>query len=103
MPSHGSLPLEPRTRVVASRGQLSTTLSGEAVILGLEDGVYYGLDGAGVRIWELVQQPAVLEDVANAICREFDVGREAAMTDLLALADDLVAHGLLDIVSDAAA
>ena len=34
------------TPVVVSRRQLSTTLGDEVVILGLDDEVYYGLDGA---------------------------------------------------------
>lgn len=94
--------LTPGTRVVASRNQLSTQLSGEAVILGLRDSVYYGLDGAGARIWELVQQPAVLRDVAATVSREFEVDEAAAMRDLLALASDLLARGLVDVVPDAA-
>ncbi len=86
---------------MAAQGQLSTMLSGEAVILGLADGVYYGLDGTGARIWELVQQPVSLADVAETVCREFDVGRDAAMRDLFALADDLISRGLLDVVPEA--
>ncbi len=95
-------PITPRTRVVASRKQLSTKLSGEAVILGLEDGIYYGLDGPGARIWELLQQPAMLGDVAETICAEFAVGRDAATRDLLSLADDLLTRGLLELVPDPA-
>ncbi|HEY2848914.1 MAG TPA: PqqD family protein [Gemmatimonadaceae bacterium] len=87
---------------MASRDQLSTQLAGEAVILGLKDSIYYGLDGAGARVWELVQQPAALGEVADAMSREFDVGRGAALNDLLALAGDLLSHGLLEVVPDAA-
>lgn len=92
--------LASRTRVVASRNQLSTQLSGEAVILGLKDSVYYGLDGPGARIWELVQQPVALGDIAVAVSREFDVGGDIALRDLLVLADDLLARGLIDVVAD---
>jgi hypothetical protein len=88
--------------VVASREQLSTKLSDEAVILGLRDSIYYGLDGPGVRIWELVQQPASLGDVADTVSREFDVDRDTALNDLLALTGDLLTRGLLEVVPDAA-
>jgi hypothetical protein len=90
------------TRVVASRNQLSAQLSGEAVILGLRDSVYYGLAGAGARIWELVQQPAMIGDVAATVSREFDVDEPRAMRDLAALIGDLLARGLLEVVPDAA-
>jgi hypothetical protein len=102
MAGSGSPSITSRTRVVASRGQLSTQLSGEAVILGLRDGVYFGLDGSGARIWELVQQPAALCDVAETVSIEFDVAKDHALRDLLSLADDLVTHGLLEVVPDAA-
>ncbi len=90
------------TRVVASRNQLSAQLSGEAVILGLRDSVYYGLAGVGARIWELVQQPALLRDVVGTVSREFDVDEPRATVDLLALANDLLARGLLEVVPDEA-
>jgi hypothetical protein len=93
-------PLTPATRVVAGRGQLSANLSGEAVILGLNDSVYYGLDGSGARIWELVQQPATLAAIADTLCVEFDVERENALRDLTTLAGTLLERGLLDVVPD---
>jgi len=102
MAGFGSPSITERTRVVASRDQLSTRLSDEAVILGLRDSIYYGLDGPGVRIWELVQQPASLGDVADAMSREFDVGRDAALQDLIVLTNDLLTRGLLEVVPDAA-
>jgi hypothetical protein len=89
------------TRIVASRNQLSAQLSGEAVILGLRDSVYYGLAGAGARIWELVQQPARIGDVAATLSREFDVDEPRAMRDLNALVGDLLARGLVEVVPDA--
>jgi hypothetical protein len=85
--------------VVASKDQVSTNLSGEAVILGMSDGVYYGLDPVGARIWALVQEPRAIDEVAGAIAAEYDVSRERALADLLALAGQLMERGLLEIVA----
>ncbi|MFI5312136.1 MAG: PqqD family protein [Gemmatimonadales bacterium] len=90
--------LVPSSVVVASREQVSTNLSGEAVILGMRDGVYYGLDPVGARIWALMQEPRALDSVADTVAAEYDVNRERAMADLLALAGELVERGLVDIV-----
>ena len=38
-------------------------LEGEAVILSLHDGIYYGLNSVGLRIWELIQQPRSLGSI----------------------------------------
>jgi len=38
-------------------------LDGEAVLLNLESGKYYGLDPVGSRIWQFVQQTPLLRSV----------------------------------------
>ncbi len=89
--------LTPESRVVASKNQVSTNLSGEAVILGMHDSTYYGLDPVGARIWALVQEPRSLASVVETLTAEYDVTAERAMTDLVALAGTLIQCGLLEI------
>lgn len=95
--------LSPASVVVVSKDQVSTNLSGEAVILGMRDGVYYGLDPVGARIWALVQEPRALESVADALAAEYDVPRARALADLLALTGELLERGLVEIVAAPAA
>jgi hypothetical protein len=92
-----SPPITLATRLVASPDQVSANVAGESVILGMKDAMYYGLDPVGTRIWELLQKPAVLDDVLGTITAEFEVTREQAAADLLAFAADLHAHGLVEI------
>ena len=91
-------PLTLDARVVAGRDQMWANLAGESVILGMQDGVYYGLDAVATRIWELLGEPRVLSDIAATIAMEFDVSPGRAGEDLLAFATELRAHGLIDIV-----
>jgi hypothetical protein len=86
------------SRVVASANYVSTKVGGETVILGMRDGVYYGLNPVGTRIWDLVRQPRVLGDVADTLTAEFEVTREQATADLLALAQDLATRGLIEVL-----
>lgn len=51
--------LDLSSRVVAGRAQVSCDLGGEAAILHLTTGTYYGLDPVGARIWTLLEQPIV--------------------------------------------
>ncbi len=94
------LDLSLASRVVASPDQVSAALSGESVILGMSDGVYYGLDSVGTRVWELLTEPRTLGEIAATIEAEFDVTAERAAADLLVFANDLAAHGLLSVVPD---
>jgi hypothetical protein len=94
--------LSPSSRVVASKTQLSTTLAGEVVILGMHDAVYYGLEGAGAHIWALIQEPRTLDELAGIVAADYDVDRSRALADLITLADRLADRGLLDVVPPAA-
>lgn len=83
------------SRVVLSDEQVYTTLGGEAVILGLQDGVYYGLDAVGARVWELLAEPRRVADLVSTIVAEFDVTADRCERDLIALLDDLAARSLV--------
>ena len=89
--------------VVASRAQLSTTLGDEVVILGLNDEVYYGLDGAGARMWDLLQTPRTLAELVDLLSAEFEVTRERLESDLEALLATLHEKGLVAVADPAGA
>lgn len=84
------------TVLLASRDQASTTVGGEAIILGMADGIYYGLEGAGARIWALLQERRTMGSVVDHIVAEFEVDGARAWDDLCSLAADLVARGLVE-------
>ena len=83
--------------VRATRAQVSNTVEGEAVILNLAEGAYYGLDPVGTRVWSLIQEPRRVADICNAIAEEYGVERDRCERDVVALLEDLVANGLAEI------
>ena len=88
--------ITPATVLVAARDQVSTELEGEAVILGLADGVYYGLDGVGALVWERLREPRSVAELRDAVTAAYDVDAETAERDLLDLLRDLAARGLVE-------
>jgi hypothetical protein len=89
--------------VVAAKDQISCDLAGEAVILNLKSGVYYGLDAVGARVWNLIQEPMIVNDVRDAILKEYDVEPGRCEGDLLALLHQLVSEGLIEVKNEASA
>jgi hypothetical protein len=73
-------------------------LEGEAVILNLETGTYFGLDAVGTRIWELVQEQGRVDAVLESLLQEFEVEPARCEQDLLGLLDQLYAKGLIEII-----
>ena len=88
--------------VVAASGQISCDLSGEAVILSLPDGVYYGLDPVGARIWSLLQTPRRVRELLDTILAEYDVAPAECERDLLRILGELESRHLIEQRVDAA-
>ena len=83
--------------VAISEDVVSRDLEGEAVILNLESGTYFGLDRVGTRIWSLLQEGGSLRGVFEVIQQEYDVAPETLERDLLGLVQELRAKGLLSV------
>jgi hypothetical protein len=83
--------------VVAAKDQVSCDLEGEAAILNLANGVYYGLDQIGAQVWTLLQQPRCVEEIRDAVLREYEVDPECCQSDLLSLLERLLAEGLIEV------
>jgi hypothetical protein len=86
-----------RSVVSAAKDQISSNLGGEVAILDLDAGVYYGLDEVGARIWELVRDPRRVGEIQATIAEEYDVEPDRAKRDVLALLQQLVDEGLLEV------
>ena len=83
--------------VVASPDQVSSDLAGETVLLSMTSARYYGFEGVGSRIWELVSTPARVGDICATISQEYDVTPERCAADVLAFLRDLAMKGLLEV------
>jgi hypothetical protein len=86
-----------RTIVVASKDQVSCDLQGEAAILNLGSGIYFGLNPVGARVWSLIQEPRSVEELREALVKEFEVEPAQCEADILALLQGLLAAGLIDV------
>jgi hypothetical protein len=85
------------SRVKINQEVLFQELQGEAVLLNLKSGVYLGLDSVGTRIWNLLQQRPLLQDVRDAMLQEYDVSAEQCERDLLRLVSKMEQQGLAEI------
>jgi hypothetical protein len=83
--------------VSPKRDLLCSELEGEAVILDLSSGVYFGLNVVGARIWELLQAGRDLRSVRDALVAEFDVTPDRCEADLLDIVGRMAADGLVSV------
>jgi hypothetical protein len=83
--------------VTAAPEQVSCDLAGEAAILNLKSGVYFGLNSIGARIWELIQEPKSAKEIVQTLLQEYDVEPERCEGDVMQLLHDLSEHGLIEV------
>lgn len=84
-------------RYAATERQVSSTVEGEAVILHMASGVYYGLEPVGSHVWSLLQKgPHTVGELRDRVCERYDVTPDRAEADLRSLLDDLLAEGLVE-------
>lgn len=70
----------------------------EMALLNLDTGVYFGLDEIGARMWELLAERGSLQAVAECMEQEYEVAAEQLRQDLLRLAEELRAKGLIELL-----
>lgn len=67
----------------------------EKVILDLASGTYFGLDPVGARIWQLMGEGKTLSEICDTMLDEYEVTRDALERDVIELAQELSARGLI--------
>jgi hypothetical protein len=70
-------------------------LDGEAVVLNLDTGIYFGLDAVGTRIWRLLEERKPLKAVLDTLIDEYEAPPDRLQRDLLAFVERLDDKGLL--------
>jgi hypothetical protein len=88
-------------RIRVNDDVLSQDLNGEAVLLNLKTGVYFGLDPVGSRVWELLADHAEVAKILEALVSEYDVPRDRCAADLVTLITQLQEHQLVTVSESA--
>jgi hypothetical protein len=77
---------------------VSCDLGGEAALLNLKSGVYFGLNPVGATIWKLLGEPRTIGYIRAAILENYAVEPEQCEQDLFQLLDELNQNGLIELI-----
>lgn len=84
-----------RARAAAPDHVLFQEMNGNAALLNLDTETYFGLDEVGVRMWHAMSEAENLAAAARALADVYDAPLATLETDLVELAVELKAQGLL--------
>lgn len=70
--------------VVSRRKDIDATdLNGETVMMDLEKGRYFSLNGVGSRIWDIIEEPIEINKIVDSLLEEYDVSRNECQENVL--------------------
>ncbi len=75
-------------------------LDGEAVLMSVDQGRYYGMDPIGTRIWRLIEAPLAVSDICDQLQNEYKVTPEECERDVLTFLNELAEANLLRVIDD---
>jgi hypothetical protein len=76
---------------------VSREVGGEAILLNLATGTYFGLDGIGTEIWTVLSREGTVEAVTSALLTDYDVEEPRLRHDIEQFIQQLVHKGLLTV------
>ena len=87
-------------RFARIKQHLYSDLNGEAVILSLRNGKYYGLNSVGACIWNGLAAPVTLSELESAVMNEYDVDEAVCEHEVDAFLRRMVDEGLVEILDE---
>jgi hypothetical protein len=79
---------------------LSCDLNGEAVILNVKNGRYYGINEVGASIWAAIQTPASFGSIESAVLQEFEIDGETCREHIESFLQELTQENLVEVSNE---
>jgi len=87
----------PEDRLSQTKDLPSTELDQETVLMSMDAGAYYGLEGAARSVWKKLENPTSFSELVACLEREYRVSRETCASDLQKFLAELEREGLLRV------
>lgn len=89
-----------RARVSVPRTVVVQEIGGEAVLVDLQGGFYYGLNGTATEMWKTLVEQQTPAAALELLQKTQTAPSEVLERDLLRLAEDLLLRKLLTVLAD---
>ena len=87
-------------RFVAIEEHLFSEMKGEAVILSLKNGKYYGVNAVGSYIWNAVQTPNTLQGIKAVVMDEFEVDEATCHREIISFLKKMAEEELIKVLDE---
>jgi hypothetical protein len=87
----------PDDRLTRASDLLSTELDQETVLMSIDAGAYYGLEGPARSIWAKLETPLTFSALIASMVEEYEVSPEQCASDLEPFLAHMEREGLLHV------
>ena len=84
------------TTFVRRPGLHAVETDGELVMMGHEQGEYYGLKDVAASLWEHLADPRTTDELCALVADEYSVTPQGCRADVVAFLDELAAKDLVE-------
>lgn len=84
-----------QAKLVSSESVVCAELDGEAVLLNIDTGLYFGLDPVGTAIWNALTAGATADEIAARVIEQFDAPADEIRSDVREFLELLSEKGLV--------
>lgn len=90
--------IDMNSTIVRDNDIIFSELDGEAVMVSMERGEYYGINPIGTQIWGEIETPRKVSDLCELLITDFNVTLEQCGKDVLAFLNMLAEKGVVKVV-----
>jgi hypothetical protein len=83
-------PFGPGTLISRNEEPVAVEADRTVVMMSVEQGMYFGLEGVGGRIWALLERPRTFAELCESLVAEFQVDPEVCRKDVGAFLQEML-------------
>jgi Coenzyme PQQ synthesis protein D (PqqD) len=75
-------------------GMVHAAVDGEAVMMSIAQGSYFGLNSVGADIWALLETPTSIDEIQRHLLAEYEVDESECRREIVRFVDELLRLGI---------
>jgi len=83
------------TPLIRNDEMIAVEVDRSVVMMSVEQGMYYGLEGVGPRVWSLLAAPRSMDELCSTLLEEYDVSPEDCRVEVQRFVSEMVEAGLV--------
>jgi hypothetical protein len=83
------------TTIRRAEGFTTAPVQDDLMMLNVEQGAYYSLEPIAAEIWNMLEQPARVQDLTDRLQQRYAVAPEQCQADVLAFLEEMHGNGMI--------